>query len=335
MDEQDKVLRKIQALVDKAHGGTTDAEAAACLAKADELMVRYSVENFQLLDPKRATTARGVTYDKPEVRDIIILDVESATDLDRYMMLALSRIFQSVAQHLFIKVGSISYKESRVVGYPVDLRFFEMFFLKLKMQMFSEMIVKVDPEGDWVAQVAGLKNMGYKWEQVHYRMQGHPDYPAKGMPWSKQAGSKFIGKVNRYFKDNDVPRNTSSNPAAWRQDYVDGYAARISERLYEMRRATMEANPLLPDLLEGKKSEVMEAYYEAYPDRRPHPPECECENCHYQKCNNQRCQRTICVNARKPVRYGATRYRVLNGDARNAGRSAANRADLTDKGPIG
>jgi hypothetical protein len=332
-NESDKVLRKIQALVDKAHGGTTDAEAASLLAKADELMVKYSIEQFQLMDPNRRTTARGPVYDQPEVRTITIL--QDSAGVDPEMRYCLTTLFRSCAQHLFVRVGSCSVKEAKVVGYPVDLRFLDMFFLKLKMQMFSEMIVTVDPEGDWVAQIAGLKNMGYKWENIHYKMQDHPDYPGVGLPWSKRVGGLFYNKVVRYYEENNIPRNKSSNPKAWRQDYLDGYVYRIGARFREMREATLEDNPLLPDIIGQKKGVVDEAYWDEYPDRRPHPETCECDSCHVSRCRDGSCQRTVCVNARKPIRMGSYRYRKLNSDAQNAGRTAANRADLTDKGPLG
>lgn len=334
MAEQDKVLAKIQALIDKAHSTEFDEEAKSLLAKADSLMVKYSIEQFEILDPARRTTARGVVMEEPEIRTIHIQD--RTPDIDSKFADAVRTLFYYSAEHLFVRTANLSMTDAKVVGYPVDLRFLEMFFLKLKLQMFSEMIVTVDPEGDWIAQIAGLKNMGYKWEEIHRKMQAHPQYPGLGERWSKAVGSKFYSKVVRYYEDNGIARNKSSNPKAWREDFVDGYVYRIWERLKEMRAATVGDNPLLPDLIGQKKSSLDELFFSVRPDLRPHPEHCDCDTCHAKKCTNRStCKRTVCANARKPIRYGSYRYRNTHSDALSAGRTAANRADLTDKGPIG
>lgn len=330
------LLRKIQALVDKAHGNTTDAEAQALLSKADELMVKYSIEDSMLLDPNRPDTARPVFDSVPEMRNIVILQDTSGADY--VITWGLERMFRAVSEHLFIRVGSLSMNKAKVVGYPIDLNFLEMYFLKLKMHMFSNMLATVDPDKSWVECMARFKNMGYKWEEVHYKLRAHPDYPHADEYWERKFGVQFTSKMKKFCDENpEFPRNKSSNPRNWQIDYVDGYVRKVVERLREMRKDTVRDNPNLPDLIAGKKDRVTEAFYDEFPDLRPHPETCQCDQCHYKKCTNSDCTRTICQAQRRAKRMPARRtsYRKLNTDAYATGRRIGGTADLSDKGPIG
>ncbi len=342
MADLDDKLRKIQALIDKGHGTDNEAEARAFLAKADSMMVQYSIEATQLLDPDR-NIRRTATAEEPELRTITVFQgYDQDGDMDRHMRWALDRVFHSVCEHLFIRKApfdrhSMVSGQHRVVGYPVDLRFAEMFFLKIKLHMFSEMLTTIDPSKPWEECVVGLKNMGHRWIDVHHKMasSNHPEYPYPNQPWERRIGVKFTSVMKKYVEQHGIPRNTSSNPDAWRADYVDGYVGMIQRRLREMREATVEENPLLPDLIGDKKSNVQEALWDLFPDLRPHPDSCQCDNCHYAKCKDRQCQRSRCKAMRAPVRAGRIRYRRYNADAAAAGRAAGARADLTDKGAIG
>lgn len=330
-------LRKIQALIDKAHSTTFEAEARALLQKADALMVKYSVEAFQIMAADRPNTARPVRESKPEQRTITLL--EGDTGADPYMRMTLSSIFRSCAQHLFVRVIDYNYREAKVLGYPVDLDFLEMYFLKIKLHMFSNMLMTVDSSKPWVEVLVGLKNMGYKWIDCHYKLREHTGYPYRESEWERRFGVTFTAKMKKFCEENDVPRNSSSNPQAWREDFLDGFSGRLSGRLREMRQTTLNENPNLPALLNDKKSEVDEAYYDLVPSARPHPEDCQCDTCHFMKCSDDSCTRPRCVQYRedrkKPVRRGrAAPMRTFNRDAYGAGRTVAEKADLSTTGSL-
>jgi hypothetical protein len=327
MTDEDAVarfLRKVQGLVDKANGNTTDEEARALLAKADELMVKYSLDPSMVLDPNRPNSARPVFDEKPERRTIIIME-DATGEVDWQLKAALTTLFAYCARHLFVRIGKRSYTEAVVFGYPIDINFLEMFFLRLKIHMFSNMLTTIDPEKPWVEILVGLKNMGYRWEDIHYKFRdaNHPGYPFNGQYWERRFGVRFTAEAKRYTELHGLPRNKSSNPVAWRADFVDGYVGTIYRRLGEMRQATMHDNPNLPALVADKKSKVEEAFYDEFPELRPHPADCQCDY-----CSAVRRQRN------KPVRMSSAGTRNWNLDALAAGGQVAKTADLTDKGSI-
>jgi hypothetical protein len=335
--DADEVLRKIQALVDKAHSTTFDAEAKALIAKAEELMLRYSLDPQMVLDPNRPNTARPVYDSKPIRRDITIL--QDTGEGDHQMIIALHQLFSAVCRHLFIRTGhGAGWGERIVIGYPVDINFMEMYFLKLKLHLFSNLIFDVDHNKDWVQVIAGLRLMGFSWEQIHYKMydSGHPGYPYRDERyWERRMGVNFTGKVKTFCERTGFPRNKATNAQAWRTDFVNGYVHEITTRLAAMRREVLDSSPNLPALAADKTSAVDEAYYEEFPELRPHPEDCQCEMCHYMRCHDLNCMRPKCVAGRKPVRERKVYYRNLHTDAYQGGRAVGRTADLTDKGPIG
>jgi hypothetical protein len=90
-------------------------------------------------------------------------------------------------------------------------------------------------------------------------------------------------------------------------------------------------------LLNDKKSAVDEAFYDAFPDMRPHPATCECDTCHGY-CSDPTCTRPKCKNwqkdSKRPVRYRAEPSRAYNGLAYSSGAKAADRADLSAGGSL-
>jgi hypothetical protein len=332
------LLRRVQGLIDKGSRTENEFEARIFLAKADELMMKFSLDPNLVLDPNRPNAARPVFDSRPERRDVVIL--QDTVESEWYLNQALTRLFREVANHLFVRVADLNSKRAVVFGYDVDINFLEMFFLKLKLHMFSNLFTSIDPEKPWEDCVVGLKNMGHTWEQVHYKMRGsgHPTYPYRDQHWERRMGVKFTAVSKAHAELHGTPRNKSSNPDAWRADFVTGYISNIQSRLREMRAATMRDNPNLPDLVVGKKSKVEEAFYDEFPDMRPEPPhpeECQCDPCHWKKCKDHNCTRPFCKKMRAPVKASAYRGRNFNADAFGAGHRVGGTADLTDKGSIG
>jgi hypothetical protein len=75
---------------------------------------------------------------------------------------------------------------------------------------------------------------------------------------------------------------------------------------------------------------IKESVWEAYPDLRPHPANCQCDNCHFVKCVDPKCTRPRCVAARKPVRARSVKAPKIDYAARQAGREAAAKVNLSN-----
>lgn len=316
---EDRILDKIQKLIDKAYGNTTDAEQKLLLEKADELMLKYSIDQMQLQDPNRPSTAPRIKGTEPILRDIPM----SFEGADYYVQHAMQSMFRAVAKHLFVRVGSTVGNTAKCVGYPADLDFLEMFYLRIKLHMVSNLNPKVEPEEDWVANVTKLKNAGYKWERIHRMMDFHPTYPYAGRPWDRKF--PLARKMKEYCEKYGIERNTASNLDNWRWDFISGYVYRLNERFRETREATMRTNDLLPALLNDKRSDVEEAFFNFFPDLRPHADDCQCPSCKVVTGNSS--------GNRRAVRRAAS-TRVFNADAYGRGAKVANTADLSAGGSL-
>lgn len=321
-DTEDRALSRIQKLIDKAYGNTTEEEKRSLLAKADELMLKFSIDQMQLQDPNRPNTAPKITGSKPELRDITFTFQQAGDDpLDWDVRSAMRTMFGAVADHLFVKVAAIKQESAQCVGYPADLDFLEMYFLGLKMHIVANLSPDVDPESVWQMSLHPLKLSGLKWQDVHERLKSHPDYPYKDQRWERKIGVRFTAEYKKFFPEERV---SPTNMRVWRSDFISGYVQTLRTRLHEARKETFQDNPNLPALVEDKKSVVQEALWDLFPDLKPHPDDCDCDGCH--RCSDKSCQRSRCRMAKMPA--PRVRYRNMNMSAYRAGGSVAKTADL-------
>jgi hypothetical protein len=316
--EQEGILAKVQKLLDKAWSTEFDGEKAALLAKADELMVKYSIEQFQLLDPSRPNTAAQIKASTPEVREIVYMGGADKIDLDTLELF--STLFYSLATHNHVRVGQLGFRSSKVVGYDVDLNFLEMMFLGLKLHVLSNISPVLDPGKSWQDNLAIMKGAGYKWEAIHDRLRKHPEYKYGDVPWTRNIGVGFTDTYKRWCESNlsDEEMRVKANPKQWRDGFLHGYVAEVRHRLHEMRQASLAANPNLPDVLASKKNPLDEALWEAFPHLRP-------------ETDAEREARLAAEAAdkRKPMRYKAPKVRYVSTASVDAGRRAARTADLS------
>lgn len=78
-EEFAKIVDRIKKLMAKANGNTTEAEAASCISKAQEMMTKYNIENVDLV--------------KDDISDIVEIDIE------------ISSKFQTPALNLCVFIG--------------------------------------------------------------------------------------------------------------------------------------------------------------------------------------------------------------------------------------
>lgn len=336
--KRESVLRKVQALLDKASSTTFDAERDLLIAKADEMMATWAIEEFELgqKDPKKSV--------RPELRGIV---VPPSGGFD--IRMPLSSMLQSLCRHVGVRVGGYKWERDaegrnvdvlQVVGYPSDLDYVEMLFLNLQIHFLS----KMDPKPD--ASKSDLENFIALWESGD-------DYKSiwrkMGWEWLTN-GSSGTGLVTAERKRLRGLRSAYAARCAeegrepmkglkgetYRKSFIAGYAARISSRLSEMKTARDEAASGHELAIVSMRDDLDEFFFDVYPDRRPHPKDCECESCHFAKCVNEKCDRPKCKewnrNKNKPVRYA--KAQPIDGRAYRFGGSVAESADLSGSSKV-
>jgi len=317
-NEEDPILKKVQKLVDKAWSTTFPEERDALLAKADALMLRYSIDQFMLLDPKRENTAAPIKGQSPEMREMWYFgegvqpyNVLSGED---EVLGSIHTLFWYLAQHLHVKIGHFGWAKSKVVGYPADLDFLEMMFLSLKLHLLSKVDPKVTPELSWEMNLCALKQAGYKWEEIHKKLNRLPDYPLADKPWVSggKGFSIFPSTYQRWLKANPDEQKNFGSPQMWRRSFVQAYVYEIQNRLHEMASASAKTIDNLPALLKSKDSILDELFNELFPPAEPVKAD---------------------PNAKtKPVRYRYVAPKAMSTQAMAAGRAAARTADLNQRG---
>ena len=297
-----------QKLVDKAWSTTFESEKEALLAKADALMLKYSLDQFALLDPSRATTA-PIKGQEPEMRVIHYFGEELRT-YDEQIMSTAHTIFYHLATHTGCRVGSFGWSNSKVVGYPADLDFLEMLVLSLKLDLLKRVDPQIVPEITWELNLVALKQAGRKWTVIHEMLEKHPNYKYRGQAWSHSIGVSFTAVYKRWRDANpDEPHNVA-NPTMWRRDFMDGYATGIVRRLRDMRAASVQENKNLPALIADKTKSLDDLYNELWP-----PVEIK----------------STSTGKGRVQRYRAPKQRAFSAAAQAAGLSAAAKADLSDR----
>jgi hypothetical protein len=318
---REDTLRKVQALLDKASSTTFDAERDALIAKADEMMSKYAIEQFEL-DMARPAHER----ERPELRNITVSEAKS------YLVRqALSMMFRDLARHCSVMIGASAYvgtseRNYKCVGYRADLDYLQMLFLNVQLHLLSRMEPKPDPDLSDVENFANLREAGLDYDRI-----------LSLMGWRKGDGN--LKRVRTQYQQ--LAKSEGREPVrgakgeAYRTSFLQGYIGRIRDRLWEMKAARETAAEGKGLVLASRDSDLRDRFYEEFPDLKPHPDNCECEDCHTMKCNDDKCTRPRCVELRKqrnkPVRYRAPREVKMDLHAHSLGRSAANTADLAGR----
>jgi len=260
MADSNAMLTKVRGLLDTADSLTdSNPEAAANYrAKAEELMVKFRIEEEELL-------AKDPTSISPLWGDVAICGYSPFRDQYLHM-------FHYIAQHCGIQVAyDWAYPDgkatlyARTVGYEADLRYAEALFTSARL-VFSE---RLEP----------TVNRSMTEEENIYRLRsaGIERVRIADMLWglgSREDKTK-LAKIGRVYKSECKRRGEEPavagrgvNGAAYREMYAEQFVDTLRSRLWQARQSAGSGRGLV---LHGRDERVKEAFYERFPDRRPKP----------------------------------------------------------------
>jgi hypothetical protein len=290
-------LRRIRGLIDQANdAGVTEAERESFLAKADEMMTKYTIEMWELEFAKPAGQ-----------REAPIFRVfESPKGSWEYRQAALS-ILKSLAK---LARCRMDWKwNPSVYGYEADINYLEMMYTSALLHAAQHLNPKVEPGRTWIANMAFLRWGGANWQSIHYELSSNAtDYIYKGKPWGRGIGTRFTNEMRKYAQEVNRPVVKASNTERWREGFMYGIVQGVSDTVARLRGEQEQLGGLV---LAGRSEAIDELYFTENPSERPHPDECDCDTCHrYRKgCRDASCQRRVCIEARKPIKQSkAARY---------------------------
>ncbi len=355
MSKQEKMLETVRALLAKAEATEFPEEAEAFRAKADSLMTKWAIEQWQVQAAQDGVGGRLMPIRKNY--DFSWYSGEFKQDM--------WRLFCRLGTHCRVQVvtaKTLRMADGRkipVLGLQSDVDYMDMLFTHLMLDLASKINPKPLAKLSYEENLANLKECGLGWPEIARLMHdagmmeykviteddkshlqefrdGKPIYDQKPIlkPWDHRPNyAKPAHDYRRWCKKTGHPQ-AYTDYRTYRNAFAVGYVDAVEERLSIMRRAQRKEYDAghkaggMELVVKDIKDMIKEFMFEEFPDMRPHPPECECATCHYMKCRDLKCQRPMCVQGRKPVRYRAEKQGKVDFAAMDAGREAGKKVRL-------
>jgi hypothetical protein len=357
-EKRDQMLGKVRALLAKAASTTHPGEAEVFRQKADELMTKYAIDSWMLEQEQEGTSKKPIRRD---------LDMSWRYDRDygNPTRSALHRIFRDVAAHCRVRLVSIhtdfANRTVPAVGMEADIDYFDLLFTNLMIQLLAQADPRPASDRSYEENIAAMREAGLDWGIITRRLidAGMLEDPMPGEIWFEQRKDWSVYQKDRYKLSQRVVKTyrdyckrtgrkqTYTNVKTYREFFADAFASEIANRLYIMARGSEEAysksdatSNSFALAIRDIKQQVEEAVWDFFPDLRPHPDDCDCDDCHWRKCNDESCQRPVCVRMRMPVKQSRARsYKIptrsVDHQAIAAGREAGRKAKITATSPSG
>jgi hypothetical protein len=346
-DRKTEMLEKVRKLLAKANdSGVTEPESESFRQKADEIMTAYAIEAWEIEMAKEGTRS------KPLKRDFDFSWYQES--LDTPLRSALWTIWWEVSRHCRVVTVTmkrdVSAKSMPVIGMESDLDYFDMLFTSLMLQLSMKSDPRPSDKLSLEENLAAMREAGFGWDKITRRLieAGLVDDPEPELPFPRDRADwkwacrdrfllseRLVRRYRSWCKENNRPQ-TYTNVKTYREHFAAGFAGAIGERLYQMRRESERvydadhSGNSAAIAIRDIRQVVQEAVWEFYPEFRPHPADCQCDDCHTRKCDDPNCKRPLCVAKRRPVKYrsGGSAQRRIDYAAREAGRQAGREANL-------
>ena len=318
-----KMGAKVRGLLDTADSYEAEgnlAAAATYRAKAEELMVKYRIEQEEAIavDPGAV---------KPVQRDLDLVGMGSKYRNTYHVMwwhIARHCEVESWVEYVYTEQG---YKlVAHVVGYEDDIRYAEMLFTSARLVFTERLEPRIDGSLTDQVNVYRLRSAGLERVRISEMMWGNTD-------------KVFLARVGRLYKAECEARGEEVllsgrgvTGKAYREQYAEQFCVTLSSRLWQARQAATASGGGL--VLHGRKERITEAFYAFYPKLRPAPalPAAEepepCAKCAQSK--RGQCREHYVPMGRVP--RGPSYDTVAAERGRMAGRAAAREVGLNRGG---
>jgi hypothetical protein len=300
MESTANVLRKVRALIAQADDpAATPSEAEAYRDKAEALMFKYKIDLATAPEEER----RQAGNFKPEWRTI---DVCALGNVWRQYY---SGIALAIVRHVDARAAAkYDYANGQyqvhVVGFPVDLDYFEMLLASATLAFGKKMEPKVDPKLPEHTNAFNLRMGGMERHRIAEalwgRMSDEEAYTygpkSSGRGWGRQpsnASKARNRKVTALIKkgaeeageDPKAILGQGNSIKTFRESYASGFYHTLINRLRNMALSRGETDKGL--VLASLEAQVEEMFYAEYPNLRPSEsgreeyiaPNADCEKC--------------------------------------------------------
>lgn len=317
-EKRTKILKQVRGLLDTAasYRGMGNYEAADSYeAKADQLMTAYTIESFELemakpVGHREAPLVRTFEYGK--VKDTG--DYRADNDVNDQFY----EIFSGLARFCRVRIGWLGYRSAKCVGYEADLEYLDFLYTMARIHLQGNMEPKPRPELDEYDNFVIMKEAGMKWERIWDLL--HP-----GTPFNRSACQRLLARYRKECAEQGKPQ-MKGDPRTYQRSFMAGFVDELRHRLWKMESNRDTTGKGL--VLANRDEDLLKALYDAFPELKPHPKDCDCDAHHL--CDDPKCKRPRCEQKRKPEKaYKAPAPLKTDYSARANGAAAAQKLDLS------
>src|SRR5262245_35849203 len=233
---KDDLLRMISGLLAKAESTEFEAERETFMRAADNMMMKYNIELWELAQSQDRTDQR-----KPVIQD---WDYSFAFQSGPFPEICddLWSLFCSVASHtnnliVFHKQhysGETKMSKGNVVpviGTEYDLGYMQLLFSSLMTQLIETLHPKVDHSISYERNLQKFREAGWSWPEVGKVMQAGGFLADKAPKW---AYDKMTRDYRAWCKRAGVPQNYN-HFKTYRRNFATGFVNVVGQRFRDMR----------------------------------------------------------------------------------------------------
>jgi hypothetical protein len=310
MADIDALMKKIQALINKAESTEFPGEKAAFQAQAEKLMAQHRIAEEELI----AASSEDANAITPDHDTVVILSNSGESEFrTKYC-----GIFAAIADHCGVRVHfTYSFNENseiigQVTGYRSDIRYAEVLYSASRLVFMAKLEPKVEPDLSDAENVYRLRESGMTRRRIAQLLWGEDTHSAHA-----KVGKLYKEHCEALGMDPVVAgRNVSAK--TYRESFAASFYDELWMRLFDARNAAGAYGGGVE--LHGRKERVDEAFYERFPRYRE-----QAERAKAQVAQNK-------AKTRKPRKVSQARMDRYFSDSatlgRSAGRSAAQEVQL-------
>ena len=254
LEAPEAILRKVQALIDKAqHPNTPEGERETCFAMADRISAKYAID-LAKLDARRSKDER----EKPTAVKLSF----PGSSWDSH----LSQMLLSIANNSHVRVRRLTWQNDfMLVGFQSDVDYVQLVWMSVHLGFMSKMEPRWDTERTDDENIRALKEAGMKWALIAFCANEH------GFVCTANDGKLKAAYRRQCKKEGVEPTSHAQRHAAFRASYAAYFSDIIQHRLLlmsEARKETSKSSGAELVLFDRHKT-VDEEFYRMYPEVHP------------------------------------------------------------------
>ncbi len=255
---QDKILEKIQSLLNLAeHEGTGAEEADAARKMADKMMIKFAIDEHAL-----AKAGKNVKSYKPVVE--VFEFCEPYSKKGNPLLQEYYDLLFSIAKHNRARVHGKWDGKATIVGYESDVWITKIMYTQVRLHMASKINPQPDTGSTFDENVYNLHEAGLIWSEICNRMNAVAGIGDWGpTPWPD--GGRLVRAAKRQAKVEGTEYQARMQPHIYRKSFAEGYASEIRIRLYDMAQGSAQERKEGELVLVERKEAVDDIFNEMFP----------------------------------------------------------------------